>query len=253
MPQKNSRLIWFFALCFILAIPFYLSGFNNSDLISQTVSIDLPISAFIAFVPFFAALIVTEKRIHFLKEIWDFGKIRNPILLIPLFAFMHFAVGATYLIAKAKSPDLPPIVFDLATQMRFLVLFYFAAIGEEMGWTAFAFTKLLRKTNPLKAALIVSIIWMIWHLIPYIQTGREIIWIISHMIGSVFERLFLFYLFLKTGRAVSVAIVFHTLVNMAEFTYPINGSLYDAPIMAFVVAPFGLWAAWQLWRMRLNN
>lgn len=253
MAFLNSPLKRFLALCILLALPFYLSGWDSSGLISRYLSIDLPISAFIAFVPFIAALIVCKSRLNFIKEIWEFAKIRRPVLLIPLFLFMHFAVAVTYMIAKTVSPELPPITIDAAAQLRFFALFYFAAIGEEMGWTAFAFNRLLANYTPLVAALIVSVAWMAWHLIPYIQTGRDAVWIVSQMIGSIFERLVLYYVFLKTGRAVSIAIIFHTLVNMSEFTFPINGSMYNAPIMLLVVMPFGIWAAWQLRRMRLNN
>ena len=163
------------------------------------------------------------------------------------------AVFVTFLIAQFLGRDLPPFEFDLANQIRFFALFLFAGIGEEMGWTGFAFQRLLNNHNPLIAALIVSIIWMIWHLIPYIQTNRPPMWIAGQIIGSIFERLILFYFFLRMGRAVSLAILFHMMVNVAEFTYPINGSFYDAPIMAIVVAPFGIWAAWGLWHFRLKD
>ena len=250
---KYSRMKLFFVLCFVLAIPFWIIGAWDTQTISRVLPIQLPFSALSAFIPFFVAIILSENRGGFLGQIIDFHKIKNKILFIPLIFFMPLAVFFTYIISQKFEQNLPPIIIDIPKQIRFFLLFLLAAIGEEMGWTGFAFQRAIEKYNPLYSALLISLIWMAWHTIPYIQTGRSEIWIIGQIIGSIFERLLLFYLFLKMGRPVSLAILFHTIINVSEFTYPINGSLYNAPIMALVVAPFGLWAGVKLWAMRLKH
>lgn len=42
-------------------------------------------------------------------------------------------------------------------------LFFFNLVGEEIGWRGFALPRLLARTNPIAASLVLAFFWAIWH------------------------------------------------------------------------------------------
>ncbi|NIQ72935.1 MAG: CPBP family intramembrane metalloprotease [Candidatus Aminicenantes bacterium] len=58
--------------------------------------------------------------------------------------------------------------------MLLFVVFFIAAAGEELGWTALAQEKLQQQYGPLKAALIIGVLWSAWHVLPWLQVGRSL-------------------------------------------------------------------------------
>ncbi len=65
-------------------------------------------------------------------------------------------------------------VFRGAGLMLLFVVFFIAAAGEELGWTALAQEKLQQQYGPLKAALIIGVLWSAWHVLPWLQVGRSL-------------------------------------------------------------------------------
>jgi uncharacterized protein len=44
-----------------------------------------------------------------------------------------------------------------------LLVLFFLVIGEEIGWRGFLLRRLLTRTSPLVATLIVGVVWLLWH------------------------------------------------------------------------------------------
>ncbi|NIM46330.1 MAG: CPBP family intramembrane metalloprotease, partial [Nitrososphaeria archaeon] len=44
------------------------------------------------------------------------------------------------------------------------LMFFILAIGEEVGWTGYAFERMEKRWNAFQASLILGIIWAAWHL-----------------------------------------------------------------------------------------
>jgi membrane protease YdiL (CAAX protease family) len=55
-------------------------------------------------------------------------------------------------------------------------MFFIGGIGEELGWQGFVFERLLGRWNALQAALILGVIWALWHIVPILQTSHGIAW-----------------------------------------------------------------------------
>ena len=125
-------------------------------------------------------------------------------------------------------------------------LFYFAAffigpIGEELGLQGYAYPCLRNSHSVFGSALILGIIWALWHLIPFIQMGRSTIWIIWHLLATVALRFIIVWLFERTSQSIFVAVLFHTMINLTWALFPIDGSFYDPRVTFLILAlPVGV-------------
>jgi hypothetical protein len=84
------------------------------------------------------------------------------------------------------------------------------------------------------AALLMGVLWALWHVIPYIQAGRPSDWIVWQCANSVGLRALIVWLYLEAGRSVFVVIVFHAMIDVSDYLFPNYGSHSD-PFVASVV------------------
>lgn len=88
-------------------------------------------------------------------------------------------------------------------------------LGEEIGWRGFLLPRLLRKNNPFKASLVISFIWLFWHLPLFwlngsAQHGGSFAYFAMMLIALNF--LFT-WLYMTSERSLLPVIIFHTFVN----------------------------------------
>jgi membrane protease YdiL (CAAX protease family) len=115
---------------------------------------------------------------------------------------------------------------------------------EEAGWSALA-TETLRPAWPLvPAALVIGVIWAVWHLIPLVQVGRSPAWIAWWVVGTLAMRVTLIWLYERGGHHVCAPALFHAVDNLCwqgqmtlgfEFDPRTHGVLMTA-IAALVMA-----------------
>jgi membrane protease YdiL (CAAX protease family) len=53
-------------------------------------------------------------------------------------------------------------------------LFFFNLTGEEIGWRGFALPRLLARTNPIIASLVLTFFWAIWHALYWDASGEPV-------------------------------------------------------------------------------
>jgi len=123
-------------------------------------------------------------------------------------------------------------------------LFLIMIIGgglEELGWRGVALPEIVKHTSPLKAALFVSIIWAIWHVLLFYIPGTNQYGssFLIFAVGAIGLGLLLAWLYLHT-HSILLCVVFHASVNAAysmgalvssEFIGP---ALFDAGIKVFL-------------------
>ena len=224
---KKHEVIKFFILVFILSIPFWLLGYFVD--LSGKVPVNIPISALMLFCPGVAAVILTPKgRVkELLKRVFDYKKITNLFWYIPIFFLMPALMFLTFLFMKWLQIPLPKFEVKTADALFLIILFFIGAIAEELGWTGYATAVLQRKESLLKTALIIGVVWAIWHIIPFWQAHRSASWILWQCIGTVALRIILVWLYNKSGQSVLAVIICHTTINLSEFFFPKYGSHYD--------------------------
>ena len=108
-----------------------------------------------------------------------------------------------------------------------VAVFYFAAIVEELGYTAYATDALQQRYNPLATALIIGIPWALWHLRSMIQIGQSPALILWGLAGTVAVRVIYVWLYNRAGRAVAILILCHTIANTARTAYPGGRAAYE--------------------------
>jgi hypothetical protein len=105
-------------------------------------------------------------------------------------------------------------------------------------------------------ALIVGLVWALWHVVPDLQAHHTLTWIAWQRLYTMALRILIVWLFSNTGKSVSAAAVFHATDNTCFILFPNYGSHYDPMftclITAFTAAPVVLmWGPQTLARFRV--
>lgn len=92
------------------------------------------------------------------------------------------------------------------------------ALGEELGWRAYALNVFQKKYSPLKSALFVGLVWGFWHLPLMIfsgYTGLDLLYYCFFFIVAVLSLSVVISYFYNKGRSVLIAIWIHFLFNFS--------------------------------------
>ncbi len=232
----------FFLLVFVLSIPFYLLGSSGIRMPGMSF---LPASALMTFVPMIAALIIVYRQLGrngfnaLAKRAFDFnmqGKavwILAALLFIPVVCAFEYAI-LRFINVSLPSPQIAPSAAGLA-----LVAFFIGAIGEELGWQGYAYPALRKKHNALVSALLLGVIWALWHVVPYAQLGHDTNWIFWHVLCTIALRIIIVWLYENTRQSVLVAVLFHAMLNLSWVLFPTSSSYYH-PLVTFWILAFAV-------------
>jgi len=221
-------LVKYFALVFALAIPFWILG-----AIAEFHPLPgLPLSALMAFCPIAAALILTPgtERLALLKRTFDYRRIPRRIWYAPILLTMPALMTLTDFAMRRLALPLPPLRFSPLAPLLLFVVFFVAAAGEEIGWSAYMTDRMQTRWSAAQTGVILGAIWAVWHLIPFIQGHRTPAWIAWHCLATIAVRVLIVWLYNNTGHSVFAAILFHAMTNVSYFLFPNYGSNYDARI-----------------------
>lgn len=97
-----------------------------------------------------------------------------------------------------------------------LPLIALGPLGEELGWRGYLLPRLLERTRPLSAALILGTIWMVWHIPAFFMSGvpQSNMSFPIFVIGGVAFNVFITWLFLNARQSILIAgIIPHALAN----------------------------------------
>lgn len=224
--STNHTVVTFFTLTFILSIPFYfLNALAYLNILGEPEMGVLYIALF-TIAPIASASILTFRRSgsHGLKElfrrIFDFRRITNKrwytaiIFLMPVLYLL--SIGGLVLSGAKIPPALVPIFALPAVLLFFLLL----ATGEEVGWMGYAFEPMQTRFTALNAALLLGIIWAIWHIPIFVFVMQDPVVLIAQLLTLVGNRVLVVWIFNNTGKSVFATILFHAIDNTALVTMP---------------------------------
>jgi membrane protease YdiL (CAAX protease family) len=119
-------------------------------------------------------------------------------------------------------------------------------VAEELGWSAYAFSSLQGRTAALRAAVVVGVIWAVWHWHPLVQAERSPAWILWWSLGTIASRVLLGWLCNNTGKRVLAPALFHATQNVCWQSFPRQGSHYDPQITGLLLTgvAIAVVAAW---------
>lgn len=231
MTAKPAHPWQYFLLVYLMSAPFWLIAGSISR---GGLPDNLPLTDIgAAFTPTIAALILRYREgggvavRQLLARAHDYHRINArrwlafAILLFPALYLL------TWLAMRAIGLPVPLPAAPTSALLLAVAVFYFAAIVEELGYTAYATDALQQRYNPLATALIIGIPWALWHLRSMIQIGQSPALILWGLAGTVAVRVIYVWLYNRVGRAVAILILCHTIANTARTAYPGGRAAYE--------------------------
>lgn len=253
---QEGKPLAFFLLLFAITIPYWIFGEK-----SLPIPVKLPVSAFAAFNPMIAALILTywQSGIGGIKDLFkkafDFKKINNRLWYIPIVILPLLVYALSYAVMRLAGRPLPELEIQIMLIPVFAAVFILFGIGEELGWMGYAVDPLQKRWGALKAAVVIGIVWGLFHLIPDLQNNQTADWIFWQRFGTILLRILIVWIYNNTGKSVFSSILFHAANNLGWALFPNFGTHYDpfvtGIILCFVtgIVIFG-WDAKTLTRNR---
>ncbi|HSJ54543.1 MAG TPA: CPBP family intramembrane glutamic endopeptidase, partial [Anaerolineae bacterium] len=257
-PATRSPFL-FFLLVFLLSVPFLLLLFLGERFLPEMPA-NLPITAPMVLIPMAAALILVYREggrqgvKALLKRALDYRKI-EPIWLLLIFLLLPLIMVLSYVWLSLAGNAIPDPEVPILLVPVYLFLFAIAGTGEELGWQGYAFDPLEERWNALGAAIVVGVVWQLWHLLPDVQAQQAPGWIFWQRVSSVALRVLIVWVYNNTGKSVFAAIALHAVSNAGVYLFPNYGSHYDPfttgvlIIIAAAVVVF-LWGPRTLARFR---
>jgi membrane protease YdiL (CAAX protease family) len=229
---KRSPLT-FFLLVFALALPFWLLG----ALLKPLPPINLSLSSLQIVCPITAAFILLYREekfagIHELfKRAFDAKSIRHPIWYVPVIFLTPVILLLSYTIMLLLGRPLPHPFIPWSTIPLFVVVFLLAALGEEVGWrTGYVTDPLQDRWGALTTGLMVGSVWALWHVVGWRQE-QPWGWVAGQGFLTIGLRVLMVWLYNTTGKSLVATLLFHTMINVSEFSFPNYGSHFD-PVLA---------------------
>lgn len=200
----------------------------------------LPLSALMAFAPACAAIALTWRSdgpdgvVRLMARTWD-GRRASAVVWLAALLGPVMVAAVVWILLHATGDPAPAPRIPLWAPVVLFAAFYVGALGEELGWTAYALDPLQAGLGPLRAALLLGVIWAVWHLVPFVEAGRDWRWIAWHAASMPATRVIMLWVYRRGRGSVAVVASYHAADNTAAFLFPVWGSFYDPKLSAMAL------------------
>ena len=240
MKADEDHAPWlFFGLVLILSVPFYALGATGAALPFVPA---LPISAVMVCVPVIASLALSARQGGavaagaLFKSAFNFRSIPNAGWVVLGFGIMPIAFALTAGLVWLTGTPLPTLqLLPVNTIIAAFATLFLGAVGEELGWQGYAYPALAKHHSALTAALVIGVVWALWHVIPFALMGRDAGWIFWHSLGIVLMRIIIVWLVVNAGQSILIAVLFHMMSNSVWGMFPDFMPFYDPMVMCLVL------------------
>ncbi|MCA9953280.1 MAG: CPBP family intramembrane metalloprotease [Anaerolineales bacterium] len=158
------------------------------------------------------------------------------------------AVANGFASAQINMSTLGTALFSLQAGF-FVSLFLRGALGEELGLRGFALPYLQARMSPLRASLIIGVLWGAWHL--PVLIGRDWLSIVAFSLLSIGLAMLFTWLFNGSGGSLIPVLLFHASQNWEEGFETLFPSLVGTDwelVSTLSLLVIGLVAAVVVWR-----
>jgi membrane protease YdiL (CAAX protease family) len=241
-PAKQRSLLTFFLLVFVFSVPFWVLGPLVERLLPGALPIDLPLSSLMTFCPLLAAVVLARMEQGaagvkmLLKRAFDARRIKRKIWYLPIFLLMPAMVVLQLGVARLAQETLPDLQVPILALPVSLAVFFVAALGEEVGWLGVAIDRMRHRWNALGAAMMLGLVWALWHVIPMTQMDRTPTWIAWQFLNLLVSRILYVWVYYASGRSVSAVILLHAMHNLSTVLLPSYGWPYEPMVAAVILA-----------------
>ena len=226
--EVNASITSFFVLTFIFTLPAYilvaLTGLNII-LSPEMVFAFIPLAVI---APICAALVLTYRisgRIgvkKLLKRSFDYKRVKNKKWFWPTILIMPLLISLVFGVSSLLELELLPARMPLIAAPIALIMFFLAALFENIGWMGYAFEPMSNRWGLFKSTLLLGVIWGLWHVPMYIFAIPEPEMIVAQVIVLIALRFIIVWLYSNTGKSVFIAILFHAIYDVCIIVIPIN-------------------------------
>ena len=250
---------WFVGLTFAISWAIWLA------MVAGSISIGTPIGAALNIVamagPTIAALILAGRAgratLQGLLEGFSLTRLSRRWLavafILPL-AMVAMAIAISVLAFGASTPIITVAVIG-AIAVEYVRVFVLGGPQEELGWRGYALPRLQVGLSAWRAALLLGLVWGLWHLPLYFVpgTGQQetaaasgvVFAFVAFVIWTMGLSVLFTWLFNETRGSVLVVMVLHASVNVGSFVPAAIGSTGAASflyaILTWIVALFVAW------------
>ncbi len=126
------------------------------------------------------------------------------------------------------------------TALKFLYQFcFFNGTGEEVGWRGFALSRLQMHVSPLIATLLLSFIWVPWHVFLWQAEGRSIntlsFWLMSYLI-NIPASVIICWIFNRSQGSILAAGIAHAAANTVTAMFEnLDSNVLALRVYVFVI------------------
>jgi membrane protease YdiL (CAAX protease family) len=153
---------------------------------------------------------------------WWAVVLAGPALLGLATAVLHTVLGGDW-------SDVRPQALDAGVTglvPLFLALALTDGLGEEVGWRGAVLPRLLRRTGPVAASLLLGVVWAVWHAPLHWTEGATMegtpVWLLLVQLPAC--AVLYTWVFLHTGGSVLPAIALHAALSLSGVPLPAAGS-----------------------------
>lgn len=107
------------------------------------------------------------------------------------------------------------------------------SLGEEIGWRGFLLPALLKEMSPIRASIVLAVVWGLWHLPIDLVAGfgvTGVYAVLARIIWTVPLTILFTWFYLRSQGSLLIAILLHTSINVMS---DLGLSSYEATAMVF--------------------
>jgi len=152
------------------------------------------------------------------------------LVALLLFGAIHLAGMAVF---RALGGDVPQWLFPPENPEQWAALVMFP-LAEEPGWRGFALPRLQDRFGPLRASVILGVLWGSWHTMMFLMQGMTPPLFALAMVNLVAGSFVFTWLYNRSGGSLLVAVVAHVGVHLDNPAHALPGN--PAPFSVLTVA-----------------
>jgi membrane protease YdiL (CAAX protease family) len=113
----------------------------------------------------------------------------------------------------ATDPDLAPYL------AVFLIGAFIYTLGEELGWRAYALPRLQQHRSALIAALVIGMLWGLWHVPTFIAQGHTGTDLVPLVVSPIAASVLFAWVYNSTGGSLLLVWLFHTASTITGYLF----------------------------------
>ncbi len=168
-------------------------------------------------------LIKKLTKVKFSFRWYMFALFLMPAILLTSYVTSYFIVDLEF------QSFLLPIIYPEVWQLIPLVVFFIIVqgpAGEEIGWRGYVLPRLLQRYEPIKAGVVMGIIWAVWHLPKFFLVDSTqysltdaygiTIALAGYTMYTVMLSIMITFIYIKTGKSILAVLLFHAMANFSH-------------------------------------